>query len=427
FGCQGVWANDPRLEEILDLMQAAGIRVARFDLCWWNLCEREPGVYNFTAPDHPGYESWNTDRLIDMLRERDIESYAILCYGNAMYDDEVGPHSPEGRAAFAAYCRVAAERYRDTVTIWEIWNEPNLEVHWGRESDPEDYALLAIEAADAIREANPDAIIVGLALSWLNIAEGMLERWYEYLEVCGEQGLFDHVDAVSVHPYRVGIMPESFNPELARIREIIARHTDRDVAVWTGEWGYNTIWTEVDEVEQAKYLPRMFLNNMSQGVEMSTWFSFHPFEGWGLMEEGTLEPRPAYQAMRVINEVLRAPVQHVEDPFGIEVIPAPEDLRIEVFESGDTSPALSRHVAAIWLERTADSAFEGSPVTLRLSSPEWVASQNTDIVIIDGLSGEQMIPTRVRGEEALSLEGRDGGEIRVSDSPIYTVITRHNR
>jgi hypothetical protein len=343
-----------------------------------------------------------------------------------MYDDEVGPYSPEGREAFAAFCHTAAERYRDTVTIWEIWNEPNLEEYWGRESDPGDYALMAIEAADAIREANPDAIVIGPALSWLNIADGMLERWYAYLEVCGEQGLYDHVDAVSVHPYRVGIMPESFNPELARIREIIARHTDRDVEVWTGEWGYNTIWTEVDEVEQAKYLPRMFLNNMSQGVEMSTWFSFKPMEGWGLIEEETRELRPAYHAMRVINEVLPAPVQHIADPFGIEVVPAPEDLRIEVFETGDSSPAQSRHVAALWLERTADAEFEGFPVTLRLSSPEWVASRNTDVVIIDGLSGDRMIPTRVRGEGVLSLERRDDMEIRISDSPIYTVITRHN-
>jgi hypothetical protein len=446
FGVQGVWANDASLEESLDLLQAAGVRVARTDLIWWNLAEREPGVFNFASPDYPGHQNWNTDRLVEMMHARDIEPYAILCYGNALYDNEEGPHTPEARAAFARFCGEAAARYRDSITIWEIWNEPNLDEYWSGGTDRDKYAPLAIEAAQAIREANPEAIIVGPALSWLNIHEGMLERWYEWLEVCGQRGLYDHGDAISIHPSRVGVMPESINAELRHIREIIVGHTDRDIAIWTGEWGYNTIWTEVDEIEQAKYLPRQFLNNMSQGVEMSIWFSFKPMEGWGMVEEGPdgYVPRPAYRSFQVIADVLQPPVRHLPinplhlwvrgldptyeggyDPSGLPTVDPPADVRVETFQSGD------RFVAALWLERTAETGSEGVPVVLGFN----VGPIGT-YRVIDGLTGETVMEppspeidvdspitrSRVGQDQENNLALRE--PVMLHDHPVYLVVSR---
>lgn len=408
FGVQGVWPNDPHLDEMLDLMQAAGVRVARFDLIWWNLAERVSGEFDFTSPGHPGYESWNVDRALEAMAARGIEPYAILCYGNAMYDGEAGPATAAGRAGFARFCRAAAERYRDQVDIWEIWNEPNLPEHWGREPVAGDYARMAIEAARAIRAADPEAIIVGGALSWMNIHEGMLERWFDYTRTLGALGLFDEIDAFSIHPYRVDQTPEALNPEFDAVRAIIAGHTSREVALWTGEWGFNTDWTEVGEVAQAKYLGRQFVNNMSQGVEMSIWFCFHPFDGWGMIEEETFAPRPAYHALRTANEVFPLPVRPVADPFGITAEPRPDDLRVEVFASGPPG----RHVAALWLARAATEEGSRETVTLR------VPSMTARVAARDGLTGASVSLEMRMERDALVLR-----DVAVPDHPLYLEIT----
>ena len=380
FGAQTVWPSDPDLVTILDRMQEAGIRWARFDLCWWGLCESVKGVYNFTSPTVSGWENWNTDRAITLLRDRGIEPFPILCYGNDHYDNGQGPYSDEGRKAFGNYCYEAAGRYRGRVSYWEIWNEPNIEMFWGRSPDPEDYAKLVRVAAGRIREANPEAVIAGGATAGVD---------FSFLETCFQNGMLEDVDIVTVHPYRFS-SPESVNSDLATIRSMIDAHTTKSVDVWSGEWGYNTYVHAISEKVHAKCLARMMVNNLSRDVGLSVWFSTHAFPEssgsirdpeWGLLDYD-YNPRPAFYALKSLNARLPAPVRSVADPFDIDVTGFfPNPLRVEVFEHSEGV----QYTVALWEERWKPrDSTQGRSSTVSLAIPE-----DADIRAFDALDGTE--------------------------------------
>lgn len=390
FGAQAVWPNEPDIVKYLDAMQEAGIQWGRFDLCWWSLAERTPGDYRFDAPDVPGYEDWNTTRAIQLMRERNIEPFPILCYGNPLYDNEQGPSSEAGRKAYAEFCFAAASKYRHEVTYWEIWNEPNLQQFWGRAPHAEDYAKMAVRAAARIRQANPNAIIAGGATSGIDL---------HFLRKAFDAGLLEAIDIVTIHPYRDRLPPESINGEVAQLRQMIQERTQKPIRIWTGEWGYNTAWSTVDEWGQAKMLSRMMVNNLSQGIELSIWFSTNPFPEiasapddpqWGLVDY-QFGRRPSFHAMKTVNERLPAPVRLMGNALNVSVSPSVPDLRIETFQAGLEKGC----TVAIWVANwplDASKPFE-KMVTLRIDLDD-----DSDLLAYDGLTGKnQRLPLERKG------------------------------
>lgn len=406
FGSQTVWPVNGQLATYNGRLQQAGIQWARFDLCWWSLAELTKGEFNFTSPNHPGYQGWNTDAAIADLKARGIEPFPILCYGNPHYDNGQGPFSDAGRAAFGDYCYAAASRYKDSVNYWEVWNEPNLEMFWGRAPHPADYARLVAVAAPRIRQANPNAVIAGGAVAGIDLA---------FLETAFQHGLLDHIDILTVHPYRIS-PPESINGEIATLRARMAVYTSRTIPIWTGEWGYNTWWSEVTPMGQAKCLGRMMVNNLSIGIGNSIWFSVHPFQEisdgsdpeWALLDYG-LNPRPSWQAFKVVNDRLPAPVTHVGNPLGGSFSPAVSNQRLETFQRES-----ERHmVVAVWQARwPIPDSYSGTTTSVRLNLPA-----DATVRAYDGLSGAEvaLTPSHSAGVTTLS-------NFRVRDYPIYLDI-----
>lgn len=405
FGAQTVWPSDPDLVTILDRMLEAGIRWTRFDLCWWNICEYQPGKYEFVSP--VDYPSWNTDRAINLLKERGIEPFPILCYSHRFYDNEQGPYSDAAREAFGNYCYAAASRYKDQVFYWEIWNEPNLPFFWGRTPDPADYARLAIVAARRIRDGNPKAVIAGGATAGIDLS---------FLETAFQNGLLDAVDAITIHPYR-STSPESINAEVANLRARIAAYTDRDIRIWSGEWGYNTYVHNMTEAAQARALSRMIVNNLTQNIGLSIWFSTHAFpESSGLLRDpewGLLDydyrPRASYYAMKTLNERLSAPVRWIPNPLEMTLTPGSSSRRVEVFER--ESP--DHLTLAIWQARwPVSESYPGYAATIRIRLPE-----STRIEAFDGLMGQPVSLTRSQDGEWIQFRS-----FQVKDYPVFLDI-----
>jgi hypothetical protein len=114
------------------------------------------------------------------------------------------PRTPEPYAAFLA---ALVRRYgpggtfwpanpsvpRTPITMWQIWNEPNLVTFWPRQPFAARYVALLRAAHDAIKSVDPQAQVVlgGLTnYSWLDLGQ--------IYQVPGARSLFD---VVAVHPY----------------------------------------------------------------------------------------------------------------------------------------------------------------------------------------------------------------------------------
>lgn len=277
----------------LSLLAAGGFRFVRMDL-FWHTIEREiPGRYDFSA----------YDRLVEATAAQNIRIVFILDYGNDLYGGGNAHHFDAGRAAFARFAAAAVRHYRGRGIIWEIWNEPNLEKFWHGPPDPAYYNKVASEVITAIRRVDPTALIIGPATAGFP---------WEYLQVLADLGLFNKLDAVSVHPYRFN-EPESAWEDYARLRGILDRASpDRKIPIIAGEWGYSTVAGGPTEQEQAQYVARQALAHLAYDVDLSIWYDWrndgddpHEVEfNFGLVRQD-LSPKPAYSASRVLVETLR--------------------------------------------------------------------------------------------------------------------------
>jgi len=281
----------------LDLIAQAGFKFIRMDLSWSGV-EKQKGIYDF---EKAGYDS-----LTEGCTKRGIRILYILDYSNQLYESDRSVHTEQGRKAFSAFAEAAAKRYAGKGILWEIWNEPNLRQFWNPQPSADDYSKLVAETAPLVKKADPTGLIVAPATSGIPLP---------WLQQCFKQGLLDHIDVLSVHPYRAK-PPETVIADYIALRELIGRYAaaGKHIPVVSGEWGYSNInWdrTRLSNQQQAQYLARMFLINLSQKIPVSIWYDWKndgtdPNErehNFGTVAHD-LKPKAAYLAAKTLASTL---------------------------------------------------------------------------------------------------------------------------
>jgi hypothetical protein len=286
----------------LDELAGTGARRVRVDFDW-AATEQKPGVYDFSA-----YQ-----RLSDDLAAHGLRPWFVLDYENPLYEPKRAVATPAGRAAFARWAAAAAAAWRGQGVIWEIWNEPNSNHTWQPQPDASAYIALAQAATTAIKQADPNAIVVGPATALIDL---------DFLRACGEAGLFNLWDGISVHPYRREA-PETAAAEYRQARGLVRKYTAPGrppPPLIAGEWGYSTAWFGLDEDFQAAYAARLWLVDLAAGVPLTMWYDWrddgddfnNPEHHYGLVHHlyrtnlpPVFEPKPAEEAVAALAHELR--------------------------------------------------------------------------------------------------------------------------
>lgn len=283
--------TDPQPGEMKKIAES-GARWVRMDL-HWDTTEREKGVYDFSA----------YDRLVQALDEHGLKALFILDYGHPLYDGGLAPRDEATRQAFARWAVAAAGRYAGKGYLWEVWNEPNQKMFWRPKPNAKDYAALALAVARAFREAGLGEALIGPATSRIDLG---------FLKTCFKAGLLEHWAAVSVHPYRMWLPPETAGVSYDRLRALLRRQgADGDFPILSSEWGYSSVQFGLDAELQGKFLARMWLFNLASGVPLSIWYDWkndgsdpknneHHFGIVGI----DLKPKPAFHAAKTLTESL---------------------------------------------------------------------------------------------------------------------------
>lgn len=294
-------------QQELDYLAAGGFKWVRMDL-FWHTIEKEPGRYDFSE----------YDVLVHAMQQRGIRVILILDYGNPLYDQGFPPASSGGQEAFARFAAAAARRYHGAGVVWDLWNEPNLDHFWPPESNATQYGQLALEAIAAIRRVDPTALIVGPALCGYE---------WPYWHTLGKMGLFSKVDAVTVHAYGVTDPESLIGPHLHLRSLLTSYHPHWKVPILSGEWGFPTTKDGLSETQQAQYLVRQWLFNLSHDIHLSIWYDWRddgtdphdPEQNFGTVRHD-YAAKPAYHAARTLATTLegyrflrRIPVGRAED------------------------------------------------------------------------------------------------------------------
>jgi polysaccharide biosynthesis protein PslG len=250
----------------LNTLSTAGFRIVRLDFIW-TMVESIPGVYNFQT----------FDPFVESMTQRGIR--VLFCLdgnnppdnGNPLYDNGISPYTDDGRAAFARFAAAAVSHYKGKGIIWELWNEPD-GGFWSPHPNVDDYAKLVEMAIPAMRQADPNVLIVGPSISNISDAQAM-----DFMAALGEKGILQQFDAIAVHPYR-GTIPESVETDWLNLRRLVDAYSpNKKLPIISGEWGYTTGGSfyglsGLSETERAQYLVRSWLVNSGSGINTSIWY-----------------------------------------------------------------------------------------------------------------------------------------------------------
>ncbi len=276
FGAQAfLWWRPEVADRDLQLLKDAGFNWVKqtFD---WKLIEGAG----------PGHFNWDyADRVVQQVNEKGLK---LLARVSLDPEEEIwaGP-PPQNADAFADFLFALASRYRGRIHAYQVWNEPNLAREWGgRRPNPAEYAILLKKAYEAIKRADPDAIVItaGMAPTGTDNEIAMPdERFYEELyQAIGGSG-DGYFDMLGVHAAGYKAPPELDPAEAAAnkplyggerffafrhvedIRRIMERYGDADRRVVILEFGWTSdpihpeySWHAVSEEEKADYLVRAY-------------------------------------------------------------------------------------------------------------------------------------------------------------------------
>jgi hypothetical protein len=281
----------------LDQVQSLGVKWVRRGFIWESV-EKAPGQYDFSA----------YDRLMNDCGERGLGVVGCIAFGNKLY----GPVWEEkGRAAYARFAAALAEHYKDRKVMWEIWNEPNTQTFWGKhgkhnsEQFADEYVGLLKAAVAAMKQANPDCVVMGGSTS------GVWSASYEWMDFCFAKGaLKSGIDAWSVHPYSTK-SPEGYIEAYATVRQLMLKNgASQDFPILNSERGYPLGKAEgyaggdenLSRQYQAWHFVRQYMIDLLCNVRLTNWYEWSGKEGFSLVEDG--RQTPAYRAARVMIEQL---------------------------------------------------------------------------------------------------------------------------
>jgi len=335
-----LWGNAATLDRDLRLAKDGGFKWVKQRFEWRNIERDAKGQFEWNEPD----------RIVNAVKGADlrivarVDGHAGWSRAQGIFPDD-GP--PDRLSDWTDYLTALATRYKGRIDAYEIWNEPNLAREWGRRPpNAAEYVQLLKASYDAIKRADPQAIVITAGLSPTTDISDNARADLTYLREMYAAGAKGSFDMLGVHGAGFKAAPEtdpatvandpSFNnndpspPELRRsytfrhvedLRQIMVEQGDQDhkIAVlemgWTSDMrpGSPYLWHAVTEDQKADYLRRAFVYaraNWPWSAFMTViyipdpnWTPDQEQVFWGITNPDGSQ-RPAYRALQ---QVLTAP------------------------------------------------------------------------------------------------------------------------
>ncbi len=315
----------------LELLRAAGVGWIRQQLPWEQVEPEAKGRYvdpKFGVSTWAKFDAIVADaQALDMRLLLRLDTSPRWALPQDAFDG-MGP--PVRYADYWDFVGAVAARYRGRVAAYQVWNEPNLAIEWGRRPpDPAAYARLLRGAAERIRSADPGALIVLASLAPTLTDNAEAQDDLRYLQALYDAGARGSFDVLGVQAYGLRGGPD--DPRVDRsdvtfsrptlVRDLMVRNGDSDRLVWATEVGWNVNpptfaeqrFGRVTPTLQARYTVRAFERAREQWPWMqvlAVWYWKRPDASqrdqdwyWFRLADPDFQLQPVYFALRDYAEV----------------------------------------------------------------------------------------------------------------------------
>jgi hypothetical protein len=303
-------------------LDKSGVKTVRWSMFWARI-ERSAGQFDWSLQD----------RVVGDLASKGIRVLPILSGTPSWLADSPSkpPLSSEARDAWERYLREAVRRYRPNgaywsgpyqadhpgkparpITVWQIWNEPNLESHWKPQPSPGEYARLLKRSDEAIRSADREAKVMFAGMPGYS---NDIDSWDFLRRVYRKRGVKRAFDIAALHPYARNV--KQMLGEVKRFRKVMRKHGDRRKPLWITEVGWGSSSPTRSGLTkgrkgQARALKHAFRalkqKRRDWRIERVLWFNFRDPGGGsaegcsfctsaGLLEHD-FSPKPAWRTFR---------------------------------------------------------------------------------------------------------------------------------
>lgn len=318
-----------------------GIKHARCQTGWIK-CEKEKGVYDF---------AW-LDNIVNNLLGEGVKPWFSVSFGNPLYMDNVSNppcvgcvpilYGDETKEAWLNYVRRLTEHFKDRVTHYEIWNEPDNNGFWyPGKCDPVMYARMVKETGGEIRKIMPDCRI-GACMSRFN---------FDYFDKFASSLSDGDIDFMAVHAY--GLCPElNYAENIKNMRRILDNYGIGGVEIWQGESGCPSHFpkhhwlspkNEGSERQQAVWQLRRYFLDASEDLSLSSFFQMADMWESEYITADRVEVRPAPHG--ILNGLTYTPKKSFETIS-----------RLANFFSGDIKPFDNYFAGGFITDRLAGSS-----------------------------------------------------------------------
>lgn len=330
-----LWGNASTTARDLQLARDGGFHWVKQRFEWRNIEGKSKGDFEWNEPD----------RIVDAISQAGLKIIARVDNQPKWAASSVqwpGSGPPDNPRDWSDFLGALAARYRGRIQAYEIWNEPNLDREWGgKRPDPSAYASMLKASNQAIKAADPDALVVSAGMSPTTDTSEHAIPDMEFIRQMYAAGARGSFDILGVHaagykaepcadPGQVAQSPELTNhdpspPELRRIyafrhvedvRALMVQQGDADKQMGVLEMGWTTdarpgspyAWFAVDRDQQARNVVGAF---QCARQLWQPWMSFMtviyiPDPAWTQQDEQYWwsitnpdgMPRPAYTALK---------------------------------------------------------------------------------------------------------------------------------
>lgn len=340
IGCETLDRDMADYHQYKDYLVPLGIRRLRMQ-AGWAKTEKVKGQYEW---------GW-LDTIINDAAKRGLKPWLETSYGNPIYTGGGGinlsagvPTSPEALAAWDTWVEALVNRYKNQVTEWEVWNEPNFGDN--EINTPDMVANLNIRTAEIIKRIQPDAKISGLSMGHIDLAYA--DAFFKVIHQKKKMHLFDNM---TYHDYVYN--PDANYDHVADLRRVLDNYAP-NVKLRQGEngcpsfggWGRGALgdyaWSELT---QAKWNTRRMLGDLGHDVECSilgiidmnyasTGSPIKKLNVKGIIESDStkraIRPKVAYYAMQHVAAIFDNSLQRIKNlhpTYNANARTAPDEVK----------------------------------------------------------------------------------------------------